>query len=152
MKAEFLVNSSTYPVWLEKFIDIYQKLEAGNLHLLKELYGQSVVFIDPIHQLNGIDELQQYFEKLYSNIQSCTFKIDEVFFQEPYAAVYWTMQYIHPKLNGGNLVTVHGHSKLKGHTDKVIYHRDYLDLGSMIYEQIPLLKNIIRWLKFRLNP
>jgi hypothetical protein len=44
---------------------------------------------------------------------------------------------------------VQGSSHLKGVGDKVVYHRDYLDLGAMLYEQLPLLGRVIRSLKNR---
>jgi hypothetical protein len=57
------------------------------------------------------------------------------------------MNYQHPRLNSGKVVSVQGSSHLKGVEDKVIYHRDYLDLGAMLYEQLPLFGRIIRWFK-----
>jgi hypothetical protein len=33
--------------------------------------------------------------------------------------------------------------------NKVIYHRDYLDLGSMLYEQLPFIGKLISWLKVK---
>ena len=69
--------------------------------------------------------------------------------EENEAAIYWNMSYQHPRLNGGKIVNVQGSSHLKGCDDKVIFHRDYIDLGAMLYEQVPLLGRIIRFLKRR---
>lgn len=142
-------NASEHALWLANFIDIYQILATDNLHLLADIYHQDIVFIDPMHQLTGLDNLRHYFDKLYQQLSYCEFKIEQVIAQGDEAAVYWKMSYQHPRLNGGKIVHVQGSSHIKGVDDKVIFHRDYLDLGAMLYEQMPLLGRIISWLKNR---
>ncbi|MFB1000168.1 MAG: nuclear transport factor 2 family protein [Colwellia sp.] len=135
------------PLWLINFQKTYQTLSTDNLELLSTIYHQDVIFIDPIHELKGFDKLFEYFKNLYENLNFCEFVINNVITQEDQAAIYWTMSYQHPKLNKGNVVIVMGSSHIKGYEDKVIYHRDYLDLGSMLYEQIPLFGKLIKFIK-----
>jgi hypothetical protein len=134
-------------LWLINFQKTYQTLSTDNLELLSTIYHQDVIFIDPIHELKGFDKLFEYFKNLYENLNFCEFVINNVIAQEDQAAIYWTMSYQHPKLNKGNVVIVMGSSHIKGYEDKVIYHRDYLDLGSMLYEQIPLFGKLIKFIK-----
>jgi hypothetical protein len=61
------------------------------------------------------------------------------------------MKLKHPKLNGGQPVEVNGVSQICFSGDRVIYHRDYFDLGEMLYENIPLLGVVIRNIKQRLG-
>jgi hypothetical protein len=140
-------NSTPMPLWLSNFVKIYQTLSTDNLELLATIYHREVTFIDPIHELKGFDNLFQYFQDLYENLVSCDFVISNVIAREDQAAIYWTMSYQHPKLNKGNVINVTGSSHIKGHEDKVIYHRDYLDLGSMLYEQLPVLGKLIKLIK-----
>ena len=35
--------------------------------------------------------------------------------------------------------------------DKVYRHRDYFDAGALLYEHVPLLGRVIRWLKRRMG-
>lgn len=140
-------NSTPMPLWLSNFVKVYQTLSTDNLELLATIYHREVTFIDPIHELKGFDNLFKYFQDLYENLISCEFVISNVIAQEDQAAIYWTMSYQHPKLNKGNVINVTGSSHIKGHEDKVIYHRDYLDLGSMLYEQLPVLGKLIKLIK-----
>ncbi|TXR52143.1 nuclear transport factor 2 family protein [Reinekea thalattae] len=137
------------PNWLAQFLTTYESLNTSNLHLLKTIYSDTVEFQDPMHEIYGLKHLTAYFNKLYTNLKECRFHIDEVFYQNNNASVFWTMTYVHPKLNGGAEVTVQGHSHLKGQENLVYYHRDYLDVGAMLYEQIPLLGRIIKAIKGR---
>lgn len=135
------------PLWLTNFVSVYQTLSTTNLDLLTTIYHTEVTFIDPIHKVEGFDELYNYFVNLYQNLATCEFVIENVIAEHDEAAIYWKMSYQHPKLNKGDVVTVFGHSHIKGKDDKVIYHRDYLDLGAMLYEQLPVFGRLTKWIK-----
>ncbi|TMM43132.1 nuclear transport factor 2 family protein [Colwellia ponticola] len=135
------------PLWLSNFVTVYQKLSTDNLQLLSTIYHEQVTFIDPIHKVEGFDDLYQYFTNLYQNLSSCDFIIDDVIWQGSQASIFWTMSYKHPKLNKGNCVIVLGSSHIQGADSKVIYHRDYLDLGAMLYEQLPVFGKLTKWIK-----
>ncbi|WP_337843422.1 nuclear transport factor 2 family protein [Rheinheimera sp.] len=138
-----------YPLWLKRFIGTYQSLAVGPLDPLATLYHPQVQFQDPLHQVQGLESLLSYFAGLYSKLTQCKFQIDSVFYQGNSAALYWTMTYAHPQLNQGKPIRVEGHSLIRGEQDKVVYHRDYLDAGQMLYEHLPVVGALIRWVKGR---
>jgi limonene-1,2-epoxide hydrolase len=140
-------SSNNSPLWLNNFVNVYQKLSLSNLDLLAEIYHADVTFIDPIHKVDGLDELFKYFNNLYQNLAYCDFEIDHIIAENDHAAIYWKMTYQHAKLNKGKIVTVYGNSHIKGKNDKVIFHRDYLDLGAMLYEQLPVIGKLTKWIK-----
>ena len=133
---------------VDNFIELYQALNKNNLHLLGQVYGDDIIFTDPMHQISGLESLTQYFAKLYENVQHIQFEIKEVQQSDGQASLFWQMQYRHPKLNKGQLIRVDGMSQLK-FNDKIYFHRDYFDLGQMLYEQVPFIGGFIRLLKMR---
>lgn len=133
---------------VDNFIELYQALNKNNLHLLGQVYGDDIIFTDPMHQISGLESLTQYFAKLYENVQHIQFEIKEVQQSDSQASLFWQMQYRHPKLNKGQLISVDGMSQLK-FNDKIYFHRDYFDLGQMLYEQVPCVGGLIRLLKTR---
>ncbi|MDN2662221.1 nuclear transport factor 2 family protein [Psychromonas sp. 14N.309.X.WAT.B.A12] len=149
MDKDRLAVVKQYPEWLNRFISVYQKLSINNLDLLDEIYAQEVTFIDPIHEIKGLSNLHDYFDGLYKNLSSCTFTINDVIVSGQQAAVYWEMNYQHTKLNKGEIVSVQGSSKLIAKDNKIVYHRDFLDLGAMLYEQLPLIGKLIHWIKVK---
>ena len=56
-------------------------------------------------------------------------------------------------LKGGERVLLDGTSHIRygGESGKVIYHRDYFDMGAFVYENIPVLGPIVRYTKKRLS-
>lgn len=133
--------------WVDKFITVFQRLSAKNIDLIDTIYHQKITFTDPIHKVEGLLNLKQYLAHLYQNLSQCDFDITEVIASGNTAAIYWQMHYRHPKLNKGKLITVNGSSHLKMQDNLVIYHRDYLDLGEMLYEQLPFMGRVVKWIK-----
>lgn len=133
---------------IDDFIQLYQALNKDNLHLLSQVYDDSISFTDPMHQIKGLESLTQYFAKLYKNVKHIQFEIKEVQQDANQAALFWQMEYSHPKLNKGGLIRVDGMSQLK-FNDKIYFHRDYFDLGQMLYEHLPCMGGLIRLLKDR---
>lgn len=130
---------------------VYQHLSKRNLYLLDDIYHEDVVFEDAAHRLEGWSALQQYFSSLYSNVHRCDFDIKEQQQVGDSGFLTWTMTLEHPKLKSGSQVQVNGVSHLKFYQGKVIYHRDYFDLGEMLYENLPLLGKVIKTIKQRLG-
>ncbi|GIU48025.1 nuclear transport factor 2 family protein [Shewanella algidipiscicola] len=136
-------------IWLQNFIAVYTELSTDNLVSLEKIYHPDIEFIDPMHQVFGLPALLRYFTGLYQQLLSCDFVIEHVLEGEREAAIYWTMTFRHKQLRGASPISVQGHSHLKAQDNKVIYHRDYLDVGEMLYEHIPLIGRIICAIKQR---
>lgn len=139
------------PEWLCSFKQVYQNLSKRNLNSLNTIYHRNVVFEDPLHKVEGLENFIAYFENLYTHVITCTFEINDIIHTPNEAAIYWEMRYKHPKLNSGKTIVVMGHSRLKVIDNKIIYHRDYLDVGAMLYEHIPLVGSIVSFLKHRIS-
>lgn len=133
---------------LDNFCTLYQNLNKDNLIRLKEVYSDDIQFIDPIHEVNGIDALINYFENLYQNMEQCQFQIKQVIEQQGEACLVWSMHYSHKKIKNGQKICVDGCSHIS-FSNKIDRHRDYLDLGQMLYEQLPLLGPVIKTIKKR---
>ncbi len=135
---------------IRNFCDFYQHLGPDNLDGLVNVYSDDVVFTDPVHCIEGFDNLNNYFKNLFTNVTQCRFDIHSVIEQDQEAYVNWTMEFSHPKLAKGNKVSVPGVTHLK-FTDLVNYHRDYMDMGTMLYEHVPVLGNVVKILKARMS-
>ncbi|AEE24004.1 MAG: nuclear transport factor 2 family protein [Paraglaciecola chathamensis] len=132
------------------FVNFYKKLDTQSLAELSNLYSEDIKFVDPVTQHNGLAAVHQYFEQLLENVNECRFDISQVKDNTPDVVVNWVMHFCHPKLKGGKQISVEGISQLIITDGKVSYQRDYYDLGSMLYEHIPLMGSVIQFLKKRL--
>ena len=137
---------------MNDFLEVYRSLSIENLHRLDQIYTADIHFVDPAHEIKGIENLRSYFEKLYANVKSVEFEFLDPFRSEDRGYVQWTMNFSHPRLSGGRNITVPGSSFLRfTKTHKVFSHRDYFDLGSMLYQHIPVLGGIVKSINRRLG-
>ena len=148
---------------IKKFESFYTDLASMKIEELSEIYSNDVVFIDPIAHHSGISAVKNYFSKLLLDAQYCTFtihSIDEmkVPVKELESAsdsskfiICWKMTFTSPRINKGKPIDVDGITKVKTKDNKIINHRDYYDLGQMVYENVPLLGRIIKSNKRKLG-
>ena len=140
------MNSNT-PL-IERFKTYFQVLHESDLSQLRHLYSEQVLFKDPVHEIRGLVELEDYFTAMCGDLTDCRFEyLDELVTDEA-AYVKWVMHFKHPRL-GNRLISVRGVSHLKI-SDKIDYHEDFYDMGALLYEQLPLLGSVTRWLRLRL--
>ena len=133
---------------IEAFKAYFRVLHEADLARLRDLYSDQVVFKDPVHEMRGLVELEDYFTSLCSDLSECRFEYLDEMLSEQSAYVKWIMHFKHPRL-GNRLISVRGVSHLKL-GEKIEYHEDFYDMGAMLYEQLPLLGNVTRWLRLRL--
>jgi esterase/lipase superfamily enzyme len=133
---------------LFRFKDYFKVLHDSDLSRLRDLYDEEIVFKDPVHEIRGLVELEDYFTSMCSDLSDCRFEYLDELISEDAAYVKWVMHFKHPKL-GNRLISVRGVSHLKI-GDKIEFQEDFYDMGAMLYEQLPLLGNVTRWLRLRL--
>lgn len=131
-----------------RFKDYFKILHDSDLSRLRDIYDESVVFKDPVHEIRGLVELEDYFTSMCSDLSDCRFEYLDELASDESAYVKWMMHFKHPKL-GNRLISVRGVSHLKL-GEKIEFHEDFYDMGAMLYEQLPLLGNVTRWLRLRL--
>ncbi len=137
---------------MKKFLDIYQRLDADTLHLLGEIYADNIHFTDPAHEIDGLDNLTTYFASLYENIISIEFLFDLPITAGYQSSIQWQMIFRHKKLAEGKQLSLDGASFIEfDEQGKVCQHRDYFDLGAMVYEHVPIVGSAVRMVKKRIG-
>ena len=138
---------------VEKIKTTYAKLDKTTVNngLLEELYAPDILFIDPLHKIETLPNLKKYFEGMYKNVTDINFNFEETMSNEHSAFLSWTMVFSHPKLNGGQSISVPGTTRLQHNGEKITLHQDYFDSTHMIFDHIPVLKTVIKTIRNRLN-
>ena len=133
---------------LEDFKKLYHALDQSNIDSIDTVYASDILFTDPFHRVEGIDDLKNYFHDLYKNVDMIYFDFGESIYVNESYFVQWTMHLKHPKLNRNKSSKIDGATFFKVNSEgKIVFHRDYFDAGSMLYEQLPIIGKIIQWIK-----
>lgn len=132
-------------------VELFNRFDKDNLHLADKFYAENVVFEDPLGRIEGLSGLKAYYANLYDNVQEIRFEFHHVVEQGNQQVAMWTMYMRAKGLNRGREVQLIGNSHVIYKDGKAIYHRDYFDMGDFIYEYIPGLNRVIRFVKARLK-
>ncbi len=140
------------PTVPQKVRALYMRFDKKILKNLTDIYSDDIQFRDPLHALNGIAKLTDYYASNMENLVDCRFEFHHSLemIERGEAILFWTMHYRHKKIAGGKPLELTGNSHLL-FNDKVYYHRDYYDAGAMLYEHLPLLGSAIRYVKKRIG-
>lgn len=135
----------------DRVIEVYGALGVDNLALVESLYSTDVYFEDPAHCIQGKTELLAYFTNMFKNLHDCQFEFHDRMVGSSEIFLTWTMHLKHPRLNGGEPIAVEGCSFLNTRDGQIYSHRDYFDMGAMVYEHLPLLGRIVKSIRHRLG-
>lgn len=131
----------------------YSKFEKERFAELQHFYHPDIVFTDPVQQVKGLDALHRYFEHSISNTQYCYFSFSDEICSGQKAYLSWQMHFSHTAVRQGTEIIVPGVSHLvfdeNGHS--ILEHTDYYDMGTMLYEHLPLLGWVTTKIKKRMT-
>lgn len=130
--------------------ELFRDFNSNTASRLAQLYDKKIIFRDPVHELNGLSEMQRYFEHLSKNLDYCRFSYGDELIGDGKAYLNWEMRYRHQKISKGKEILVRGISHIE-FGDNIVYHEDFYDMGAMLYEYIPIVGGSVRWLKKQLN-
>ena len=136
----------------EKVEYFYKNSSKENMSLVTEFYSTDATFKDPVGEVKGAENLKKYYSSLYENLKEINFEFPRVFQDKNTVIAVWVMTIRTDSLNSGEPVKVEGNSVITfDESGKAIDHRDYFDLGEMVYEHIPFVGFFVRKVKARLQ-
>lgn len=148
MEAQPLAPPANRAV-VQQLKQFYEQFSAGTIARLDDVYTPDIEFRDPVHGLRGSLALRNYLRGMALSLQQYSIRyLDEVV-GDSSAYLTWELDYAHPRLGGGRLITVRGMSHVR-FTARVFYHEDSYDLGALAYEHLPGIGFATRRIKRRL--
>jgi hypothetical protein len=131
----------------------FNTLNTDRLDIVVAFYAQNIRFEDPIVTLEDVDSLKEHYARLYRSVKSITFEFTDEYIADDTHIVEWEMTLQAKRLNRGKPYTIPGSSIITFNGEnKVTYQRDYFDLGDMVYERVPVVRFLTRFVKKRLTP
>lgn len=134
---------------LESLKRAYADMRRMDLAGLDRLYADDVIFRDPVTTIRGLPALQDYLAASVSDVPECRFEYLDQLSDAGSAYLKWIMHFRHPRLAGGEMIHVRGISHLQ-FNERIYFHEDSYDMGQLLYEHVPLLGGLNRWLKSRI--
>ena len=134
---------------IRRVIAVFQTLSPAEVARLDRLYASDARFKDPFNEVQGLQAIQRVFDHMFATLGAPRFKILDALVQGDRAFLSWDF---HARLDQGrgHALTIHGTTLLYfGPDGHIVMHRDYWDAAEELYEKLPLLGRLMRWLKRR---
>ncbi len=136
---------------IKNMIKTFNELGVDNLDVLDSFYEVKAEFQDPAVKIKGLANLKKYYAAVYKNVKSIQFDFTEIVKNDLCYYATWTMHLSAKGLNSGKKYSVEGLSVIRfNEKNLVTYHRDYFDLGGMVYEKLPVLGPLVGLIKKKL--
>ena len=133
-----------------KLIDFFENLTPAAVARLHEFYTPDVYFKDPFNEVRGLAEVQRIFSHMFVALAEPRFVITGQLVDGHQCFLSWNFEFRFRRFSPAALQTVRGGSHLKFTAEGLIdYHRDYWDAAEELYEKLPGLGGLMRWLKKR---
>lgn len=139
-------------VRVDRVVQLYESLAPGDLAAegrLARVYHPQARFKDPFNQVQGLAAITAIFGHMFKSLQAPRFIVITIVAAGDEAFLTWDFSFQRPG-KAAAAMTIHGASHLRFGTDgRVLSHRDYWDAAEELYEKLPLIGALMRWLKRR---
>ena len=118
---------------------------------LAALYAEQARFKDPFNEVQGVAAIQAIFAHMFVALNEPHFKVRDIIVQGDQCFLSWDFIFRFKRFSNA-LQTVRGSSHLKLDAQgRITVHRDYWDAAEELYEKLPVVASLMRWLKRRAN-
>lgn len=134
---------------LEAYCKFFENLNKDSLYEnYNYFFDEKSIFQDPFQKVVGVDKIYEVFQDMYETLYEPKFIILDMSSSNKQSYIYWKFTYKTKKdsktqfFDGISIVKFNENSKVE-------FHIDYWDATSNIYENIPILGAILRFIKKR---
>lgn len=135
---------------VQRLVSFFEQLRPPDLARLSELYAPDARFKDPFNDVRGLPDIEQIFLHMFATLDSPHFIVSERVVQGHQCFLVWEFVFRFKRVDQLRWQTVRGATHVVfNHQGLVISHRDYWDAAEELYEKLPLVGALMRWLKRR---
>lgn len=130
----------------------FAALTPADLARLSEFYTPDAYFKDPFNEVRGVAAIEGIFRHMFDALDAPHFVITSRMVDGDQCFLVWEFRFGFKNFHKGVQQVVHGGSHLLLAPDgRISSHRDYWDAAEELYEKLPLVGGLMRWLKRRAN-
>jgi hypothetical protein len=130
----------------------FETLTPESVKHIGEFYDPQARFTDPFNDVIGVPAIQKIFAHMFVTLKQPRFVVTQQVCDGTQCFLTWEFRFYFPRYKVGQEQVILGASHLmlddKG---MIMVHRDYWDAAQELYEKLPVVGSLIRWLKARVN-
>ena len=143
-------------LWLDALVQGFEQLQPDDIARMGDWYDEHARVKDPFKDVQGLPAVQAIFQHMFESLEQPRFVVTSCLVQGPACFLVWDFLYRYKTMQTGVEQRIHGSSHLVFGLNtqgewRVQSHRDYWDAAEELYEKLPWVGGLMRWLKRRVN-
>jgi SnoaL-like domain len=137
---------------IDNIVTYFETITPETVSGVNELYTPDAYFKDPFNEVRGVKHIQHIFAHMYVALDKPRFIITSRIVEDNTCFLVWDFKFYMKNYNKTTEQTIRGGSHLILNAEgKIVSHRDYWDAAEELYEKLPVVGALMRWLKKRAN-
>ena len=137
---------------MARVIGFFEGLSPDDLARLDTLYAADARFKDPFNEVRGVPAIAAVFEHMYRTLEAPRFIVHQAMIDGAQGFVTWDFRFRFRRFDRTREHLVRGASHLVFADDgRIVLHRDYWDAAEELYEKLPVVGTLMRWLRHRVS-
>ena len=133
---------------LARVITFFETIDPASTEQIDALYSADAFFKDPFNEVRGIPDIKRIFAHMFAQVEAPRFIVLEAIEQGDAAFLAWEFRFRMRRFDTKTEQVIRGSTHIRFDADaRVAYHRDYWDAAEELYEKLPVLGGLMRFLK-----
>jgi hypothetical protein len=132
-----------------RVIALFEGLTPADLTRLGEFYAPQARFKDPFNEVQGVPAIKAVFDHMYAALNQPRFVVREAIVQGEQCFLVWDFLFRFKSYSSAEQCVRGGSHLQYGPDGRITLHRDYWDTAEELYEKLPGVGILMRWLKRR---
>lgn len=137
---------------VDRIVVFFETLTPQSVARFDAFYTHDAYFKDPFNEVHGLSGVQAIFSHMYTTLEDPRFVVTGRMVDGSQCFLTWDFKFRFKHFDRNTEQTVRGSSHLLLTDDgRIRSHRDYWDAAGELYEKLPVVGSLMRWLKKRAN-
>jgi hypothetical protein len=137
---------------VEKIVVFFETLSPESVQRFGQFYTEDAYFKDPFNEVRGIAPIQSIFAHMYTALHDPRFVVTGRIVEGEQVFLSWDFHFRFRNFRSDRPQIIRGATHLRLAADgRIRSHRDYWDAAEELYEKLPMVGGLMRWLKRRAN-
>lgn len=134
----------------DRLAQFYEQITPAHLTQLGAHYASDARFKDPFNEVQGIAAIARVFEHMFANLTEPHFVITTQVVEGQQAFLTWEFRFHFKRWNTHTAQCIRGATHVRFNPQGLIeLHRDYWDAAEELYEKLPAIGALMRWMRHR---
>ena len=130
----------------------FETINPQSVTAVVDYYAANARFKDPFNDVTGVAAIQHIFAHMFEALEQPHFVVTEQVVQGQQCFMTWEFRFGFKNFKKGEPQVILGATHLVfSESGLVTLHRDYWDAAEELYEKLPLVGGLMRWLKRQAN-